>query len=342
MVLKLKQIMSALVLIPVASAVCFADRGPGQGRAHCNAENDAQAYQTRFVSQWFNDVTDFDNHLISRHENHNLPDYKRRYCAEYDANAIGQRILNDPNANTLAFENPPGTFRTYLCWLHSRFQRSATYLTNYRPELPRPNRNQAIDIISQIVAHRNVVEIPGFRNLNEFSTVYREEITAALNSMATGCFFNPGDCGARITDPYHPSPSDLRTTMDDLYDRVVRSRGDIQFLRVRRLRDEPLIANGFRSHAVNLLSMDPIYDDPQHPERDFDRASPREYRNPITRHPITGYRLRWLDSNSPHTVVDVRYHYGDTQAGRFVPQLHYEYAGDIPEMNAAIEQYCRH
>jgi hypothetical protein len=70
--------------------------------------------------------------------------------------------------NTLDFTNPPGHFNAGLCWWHSRFQRNAFYLATYSPDSPRPNESQAKEIIAKIINGDEVVEIPGFENMNSF------------------------------------------------------------------------------------------------------------------------------------------------------------------------------
>lgn len=67
-----------------------------------------------------------------------------------------------------------------ICWWHSRFQRAATYLAYYSPKKSRPTEMQAQSIIKSIVRMSKVVEIPGFRNLDEFSEKYKDFIIEEL------------------------------------------------------------------------------------------------------------------------------------------------------------------
>lgn len=82
----------------------------------------------------------------------------------------------------MAFPNQGGLFNGGVCWWHSLFQRSAIYLTVYRPELPKPNRDQAKKLIHSIAAGRRVVEIPGYHNFREFTQAWPKEVQAKLEA----------------------------------------------------------------------------------------------------------------------------------------------------------------
>ena len=71
--------------------------------------------------------------------------------------------------NHLGVTNHGGLFNGGVCWWHSLFQRSALYLTVFLPNQPKPNADQIEDIVHAIAAGKQVVEIPGYQNILEFS-----------------------------------------------------------------------------------------------------------------------------------------------------------------------------
>ena len=71
--------------------------------------------------------------------------------------------------NRISFDNSRGKLKMGLCWWHSLFQRSAVYLTVYRPDLPKPGSDQVHELISKIIQNKGVVEIPGLRILQSFT-----------------------------------------------------------------------------------------------------------------------------------------------------------------------------
>lgn len=90
------------------------------------------------------------------------------------------RLAYDPQ-NHLAFRNSGGLLGRGVCWWHALFQRASFYLTIYRPELPKPSARLAQYIVHQIARGRDVVEIPGYRNMHEFSKDWQHLIQAKLN-----------------------------------------------------------------------------------------------------------------------------------------------------------------
>jgi hypothetical protein len=293
---------------------------------------------------WFTDIDALERHWIANHGNPRLPLHKQDFCAHDALPRLSQRIddgqtidISIPDAgvpsrgplkfkfnidDTLAFPNPPGPFGWGMCWLHSRMQRNFTYLANYRPELPQPSREEALEIIERIVSQEGVTEIPGYRNLHEFSSAYRAELEGEINTQGVLCVLNPNDCAARLGDGYHPTASELRSNMEQLYQRTLAQPGDIQFIRTRfnEREDAPVLgvlASPLVAHSWLVLSMEPIRDD----------------KDPLLS-PIRGYRMGVIDPNSPKAITDVVYHFGDIElkggtVKRSVPYLHDEYAGDI-------------
>jgi hypothetical protein len=221
--------------------------------------------------QWFQDVVELSGHWLF--EKADLPREKLSFCSEVEANAISARMrINGKFAedDTFAFVNPPGPYNTGLCWFHSRLQRQFTYLGNYRPELPKPSKDEAKRIIERIKNREAVTEIPGYQNLKEFSAEYAAELEAALVDMAHACFFgmtllDSQDCFARVGDDFRPTPRKLQSTLDRLAERTLASPGDIQLLRTRPQEaawsDLPDSVNQIfnpNAHSFLLVDMEPL------------------------------------------------------------------------------------
>jgi hypothetical protein len=268
-----------------------------------------------------------------------LPQHKQRFCQGNPRN-ISLRLLprsergafdSHPVNDTLAFDNPLGPIGGGMCWLHSRLQRQFTYLANYRPDQPRPSQEEAQRIINRIVNREGVTEIPGFRNLHEFSAAYRRELISAIDGMGWRCVANPTDCLARVTDSYNPSPADVQATMQTLYDRQIHQPGHIRMIRTRVTSFQNSALSPFIAHSMLILNMDPIYDGTSN--------------IPGIPGPIRGYRMKIIDPNIQSRVENITYMFGDRTlfagAWNVIPYTHYEYEGDIPQMGQQIEDYCR-
>lgn len=179
---------------------------------------------------------------ISHAEAKQAPTNKAEFCA---MTAQDYKDLLMKSENHLAFVNQGGIGGQGVCWWHSMFTRNATYLAIYRPELPRPTRSQAHKIIEDISANRGVVDIPGFRNLEEFSDVHRDQIQAALNAgqiVDGGILFG----WVRGVTGNHSVPAQkLENMMNDLYSEVRSGRVAYQMLQIE----------GIMAHAWLVVDM---------------------------------------------------------------------------------------
>lgn len=287
---------------------------------------------------WFTDVEELDRDWITIHEDHRLPEYKRRFCAVRKSDSVAKTLGDNPTRDTLSMSNPPGTFNTGLCWMHSRLQRSAAYLAFFRPELPRPTQAEARSIIHSLARRERVIEIGGFRNLNEFSARFKDAFVSELDRMGVECFVNPTDCVARLGDASRPRAEELRGTLDALYDQMIQQPGQIQFIRIKPEfpSSGTVIMKLFGSHSLLVLKMEPLKDDTM-------------VERPSWLRPLDGYRLTTIDSNFPDEVVTVDYRFGSRWliwigkkfAYVFAPYRHYEYAGDLNDFSDAVRDYCR-
>jgi len=142
-----------------------------------------------------------------------------QHCQAWKSNPkyIQQRLLHPQNR--LTFTNEGGLFNGGVCWWHSRFTRNAQYLAVYLPQKPKPNKDQANRIISQIRAGKPV-EIPGYSSLAGFSLDHQKLIQSQLETwqISNGGFgfaFIDGLSGSPTADPKR-----LQAIMADLYVRV--------------------------------------------------------------------------------------------------------------------------
>lgn len=209
-------------------------------------------------------------------------------------------------ANLNAYSNSAGGLGTGLCWWHSEFQRSATYLAVYRPDLPRPSEAEARELINDLMTKQGVVEIPGFRNFNGFSYSYGRLIESMLTAgeVNTSIFelgFFKGLFGSS-----GGADASLDRGMDELYDQVVNKK-HIAF--------QVLQMPGVAAHAWLVIDM---------------------------RKTDSGYDLSFIDSNYSNNVGIYHYRRGEpmrTYLGDFAP--HTYKSSDINYMRHLQDEYCR-
>ncbi len=143
---------------------------------------------------------------------------KEEFCSNMEKpDYFKQLILNQ--RNRLSFRNAGGFFNGGVCWWHSLLDQRQTYLTVYKPELPKPTKKQVLKIFSKYFWANSVVEIPGYRNFYEFSLDWREVLQKKLNDWQTV----DGLAGAWITGlsgSSKVSAKALKKKMDNLYKEV--------------------------------------------------------------------------------------------------------------------------
>jgi hypothetical protein len=189
--------------------------------------------------------------------------------------------------NLLAFENDGGIPIEGLggvCWWHSRLQRAALYLTEYRPDVARPNADGAAKIVDALIAMDSVVQIPGYANFRDFSADYRAIIQKKLDSWQNSEAAAAVRMGA--SGDSETTPENLKKLMDALYESV--NAGAIEW----QMLQEP----GIVAHAWLVVKMKRVEG---------------------------GYDLKIIDSNAPQSPQDVRYRVGQRQVeyngDKFVP-----------------------
>lgn len=229
--------------------------------------------------------------------------------AEYCGRTRGSflALALDPSQR-LSFANHGGISNGGVCWWHSRFQRASLYLTVYRPELPKPTRAEARVLIHAIRKMRQVVVIPGYRDLSEFSKDFQFDIQSQLERWQlfdgiVGFRWIDGLMGASKV-----SASRLKRIMDRFYGDMVSSKAILL---------QKLQVPGLPAHAWNVVSMAPTGDG--------------------------GYGLQVIDSNLPNRTLSIRYAVGDRQLELpygwvFVP--YEDYNGDLRKEFRAFRKFC--
>ncbi len=258
-----------------------------------------------------------------------LPLNRRAFCSR-NQYSIASGLISFPNQK-LSFENPAGSLNSGLCWWHTRFQRSASYLANFDSSKPKPTHDAAVKLIDKIIAMDSVVEIPGYANLEDFSRDYQKEMSTKLDRWAFRNYAD-GTWLQRLGDTGKTTPADMRSRMDAIYQRVLNK----QQLLVLRIQIEGK-GQGY-SHALLLTGIEPI-------RGGGEPSNSLSMLNPV------GYTLKVIDSNNPQTILTIDYRYGQPNMGycpypgdpvagcmKVVPTPAFD--GDLPDMEHAIQSYC--
>lgn len=206
--------------------------------------------------------------------------------------------------------NEGGFLGIGVCWWHSRFQRAAWALSYYRPDLPKPDRKRAQEIIALIASMKSVVEIPGYRNFSEFSKEWPDLIQKKLESwqLKDGIFkFSwagpiPGVVRRIIKgldNDDSMNPRKLLERMRGLY-RQVHDQKEVAFIKYF-----PQGVPG--SHSLLILDMQP---------------SIREGR--------PAYEIKVADSEFPGRVLPAYYVEGETAMKYKDPMVGLRYEGLVP------------
>lgn len=245
--------------------------------------------------------------FISNAYSYNAPKSKAEFCGDHESSVERtQEVLRNMDMR-MSFRNKGGLANGGVCWWHSRFQRNAAYLTIYRPELPRPTRSEAKEIIKDIRFAKGVITIPGFSDFSEFSAVYHDEIQSRLNGWqrTDGMILQQwvvGLAGASDT-----TPEKMKKIMEDTYEQV--SGGDVVY--------QKLQIKGIVAHAWLVIGMAKT---------------------------SNGYELEVIDSNSPRRTSRYTYREGDTSFyhswyGKFVP-----YTGknrELRKLKKRVKKFCK-
>ncbi len=221
---------------------------------------------------------------------------RAKYCQEKLSSKHSiQQILTDPR-NQLHFYNQGGVLNGGVCWWHSRFIRAAAYLAIFDPAQAKPNLEEAKKIIHTIRQRKDIVVIPGYRNLYEFSIDWGNEILDKLEDWQKSDGLMKFSWFKGLTRDEEVSAEKLSEKMDDLFERI--SRGEVVY--------QMLQMPGIVAHAWLAIGMEKTYN---------------------------GYVIHAIDSNAPGEVVRFPYYKGTTKIDYvLIPGLTFvPYDGNVKE-----------
>lgn len=186
---------------------------------------------------------------------------KERFCDKRAQPDFALESLLD-TPSRISFRNQGGIANGGVCWWHSRFQRNAAYLVQFEPSKPAPTPREAKKIIDKIRKGKEVVEIPGYRSLFEFSIDYKKQIIKELEAwQRTDGFINQAWIQG-LRGKSKVEASKLHDMMDELYESASNNEIVFQVLQIK----------GITAHAWLVIGMDKFED---------------------------GYNLKVIDSNFP-------------------------------------------
>ena len=230
-----------------------------------------------------------------------------QFCADRSS-ATYVKSLTESSSNLMAFRNHGGMANGGVCWWHSRFQRNALYLTIYKPAEARPNKNEVSSIIDRIRSGKEIIEIPGFRNFNEFSTHHADQIQKELEKWQKADGIGKFNWVIGLSGSHIVEASKLKEMMDELYE-YVEVQNNIAY--------QKLQIKGVTAHAWLVVNMKKLSGG--------------------------GYDLEVIDSNFPNQTSIYYYRPGQTHFnhfhyGEFTPYL--ERKGELDKVALAILKKC--
>jgi hypothetical protein len=194
-----------------------------------------------------------------------------------------------------------------VCWWHSRFQRNAMVLARFRPEFRAPDEKRIKAIVKAIRKGKEVVEIPGFHNMSEFSYQNADVIQRELEKWQKSDGILRQQWIVGLVGSSNTTPEKLEKKMKELY-QYVKVDGNIAY--------EKLQIKGIDAHAWLVA--------------DVVKTS-------------RGYDLKVLDSNYQRTQK-YSYEKGMTSFyhsyyGKFVPYL--ERKREYKKVLKVVKKYCK-
>lgn len=231
---------------------------------------------------------------------------KGSYCSQRaSSKSLKENVFN--SEQFLTFRNQGGLINGGVCWWHSRFQRNAMLLVRFREDLDFPSLDQAKDLIKKIRKGKDVVELPGFSSISDFSYQFRDEIQDELESWQIADGFLRQQWIVGLAGTSNTTEEKLKKKMDELYE-YVKVEGNIAY--------QKLQIKGVDAHAWLVA--------------DMERTA-------------KGYDLKVLDSNYQRTQV-YKYKEGMTSFyhsyyGNFVPYT--ERKREYRKVLKTVKKYCK-
>lgn len=229
---------------------------------------------------------------------------RQEFCREKNDFSYFQMLILS-RENRLSFRNAGGILNGGVCWWHSLLTRRQIYLTVFRPDLPKPSKDQVREIYRHYLEMDRVVEIPGYANFYDFSLDWHEFLQRKLEKwqMHDALHFKWID---GLSGETSTTPQDLERKMGVLfYDITLNKRIVWQMLQMP----------GVTSHAWLVVNMKKRPD---------------------------GYDLTIVDSNFSGTFT-VHYQAGDDAVRIFDYPEFVPYTGnshDFDSIRRAQEAYC--
>ncbi len=213
--------------------------------------------------------------------------------------------LGDQN-NRMGFGNDGGRVASGVCWWHSMFQRNALFTTYYSPSAPRPTDAEARRIFGRIRSGNQLVEVPGFPDLQSFTRAYRPILQDELEDWQVSQGVIGGGWIRGLTTRIEIDADEMRRRMDELYEEVNAGRPS-------------LITLQYRERGSNHMLL--VYEmlESEH-----------------------GYALRGVDSNASREDTIVYYAFGDTSfrygLNRATPELYRR--GQVEDVMGMVRRNC--
>lgn len=148
--------------------------------------------------------------------------------------------------NRLAFRNDEGPLGIGLCWWHSRMQRNANFLLDFRPSLPKLTGLDLWMVIRGLAGTGHVMAVTGYANLEEFSKAHASELKETLAQWQLADTFLGFNWVNGLQGDPQISPGELEEKMERLYERV-----KIENQVVYQMLNFP----GISSHALLVVDM---------------------------------------------------------------------------------------
>lgn len=231
-------------------------------------------------------------------------------CDRHSDRDSQELTIANPRYRT-SFQNSGGLKNSGVCWWHSRLQRAVWSLAEFRPELSKPSKSEAISLIHSLAQLSGVVVIPGYEDFFSFSADFHAEIQRELEQwqLRDGFINQAWIRGISGRSDFARNPRKLKRIMDELYRYSKKAKSE-KFIPWVMLQ-----LKGIVSHAALLTKM--VKTD-------------------------EGYSLSIVESNYPDKTLVWEYRIGDghTGGGKYTTVPYYGYHRDVQKMNRAITRYC--
>ena len=209
--------------------------------------------------------------------------------------------------NRIGFVNQGGMMNKGTCWWHSRFQRAMTYLAVFNPNAAMPEASQIQVILKKLQRGREVVEIPGYKNVREFTLINYRQIQKLFNDWQKDDGIKKFSWLNGLKGRSQVSAYSMQKKMNELFEEVeVKKR--ITYIKLQ--------VPGIAAHSWLVLDVEVISDGLR----------------------VTAVEPNWKDLR----VVDYVRGWGTLVLKDFKKGVPYvQRTKDFARYSAAAEQYCR-